>query len=602
MTAELALSAVNAATDLLVVVAIASVFRHRRDALTFYLLLAFATWLVNDVADVLIQRGILEAHVVFYNLSTLNSASFLLAVAHLRRQEGGRFWGPGGLWKNELLNPVTSAALLVILLTLALERVAPEAGWFAVPDLLLALFMWVVMGWSVYQFIAPTSRAVALLSLFTFGMLTGLVVAYLLQELRILGGGAYLPMKLLSVLAHLLIVYIVANVVARSLWRKLVAEQEDLARVIESSPSAILVADEHGAVERVNATARRILPGAPTAPAQADIAQLLPGVAWSPERVARLQPGAVVADHVVVPSGADDGAPRHLRAYVAPLSAEADGGGKGHRRRYVVMAADVGDELERARLAVESERAKTLSVLSGGTIHHFHNKLLAIRTGLRFLETRMAAEQALALRIPTLVRATDQAFTLSQQLAGNLKMAREGDFEAIDLRGLIETALEDVADRRPPDFTVEFEDASGRPPERPVVVRGVRGFLKMVLENLAANAFDAARPGAPGSLRVRLLLSPGGRTTQVVFEDRGTGVAEAARHQLFVPFFTTKEAAGGTGFGLYWSRRLVEAMGGSLELEWTETGTGSRFCLELPVPEPESGAPPARPQERSADA
>jgi len=400
------------------------------------------------------------------------------------------------------------------------------------------------------------------------------------------------------VLAHLLIVYIVANVVARSLWRKLVAEQEDLARVIESSPSAILVADEDGTVERVNATARRILPVLPTGPAPADIAHLLPGVAWSPERVARLPPGAVVADHVVVPAAASDTVPRHLRAYVAPLSAEADGAaGKAGRRRYVVMAADVGDEVERERLAIESDRAKTLSVLSGGTLHHFHNKLIAIRTGLRFLETRMAAEQAVALRIPTLVRATDQAFTLSQQLAGNIKMAREGDFEAIDLPALVESALEDVADRRPPDFAVTFEDASGRPPDHPVVVRGVRGFLKMVIENLAANAFDACRPDAPGTLTVRLLLSPDGRATQVVFEDRGTGVAEAARHQLFVPFFTTKESAGGTGFGLYWSRRLVEAMGGSLNLEWTEAGVGARFCLELPVPTAEADSAPARPAE-----
>lgn len=583
MTAELALSAVNAATDLLVVVAIASVYHQRRDAFTFFLLLAFATWLVNDVADALIQLGALEYHPVFYNLSTLNSAAFLMAVAHLRRQEGGRRWGPGGVWQSDLINPVTLAAVAVIALTLLLRGLEPESGVFALPDLVLSLYMWVVMGWAVYQFIAPFSRAVAWLSLFTFGMLTGLVVAYLLMELHVLGPGAYLPTKLLSVLAHLLIVYIVANVVARSLWRKLVAEQEDLARVIESSPSAILVADEDGTVERVNATARRILPAA----GESAIAALLPGIAWSAERVARLAPGAVVADKVTV-QARDEDAPRHLRAYVAPLSAEADGG-KAGRRRYVVMAADVGDEIERERLAVESERAKTLSVLSGGTIHHFHNKLIAIRTGLRFLEGRMSGEQARDLRIPTLVRATDQAFTLSQQLAGNLRLAREGDFETIDLRGMVERALEDVADRRPADFTVTLTDATGRPPERPVLVRGVHAFLKMVLENLAANAFDAALPGAPGALTVRLELSTDGRHVRAQFEDRGTGIAEAARHQVFVPFFTTKEAAGGTGFGLYWSRRLVEAMGGSLTLDWTEPGAGSRFCLELPVWE---GEPP----------
>lgn len=610
MTAELALSGVNAATDLLVVVAIVSVYRQRRDALAFFLLVAFAVWLVNDVADVLIQLGALPYSVVFYNVSTLNSASFLMAVAHLRRAEGGRLWGPGGPWRSDAVNPVTWAAAAVIVATLVLRGATPEGGWFALPDLLFAIVTWVVMGWAVYRFIAPVDRSVALLSLFTFGMLTGLVVAYLLMEFDVLDHGAWLPIKLLSVLAHLLIVYIIANVVARALWRLLVAEQQDLAQLIESSPSAILVVDDAGTVERVNATGRRLLAlGPSTVPgagpgrtgdvpggAPLTIETLLPGIRWSPERAARLQPGAVLSDHVTV-EPADRDAPRHLRAYVSPLTAESDGG-KAGRHRYVVIAADIGDEVERERLAHEAERAKTLTVLSSGTIHHFHNKLLAIRTGLRFLQTRMSVEQTNALRIPTLVRATDQAFALSQQLSGNLRVARASDFETIDLRATIERALEDVAERRPPDFAVSLEDATGRAPESPVLVRGVRDFLKMVFENLTANAFDAARPGAAGRLDVRIVLSEDGRQAQVRFEDAGTGVPEAARHQLFVPFFTTREDAGGTGFGLYWSRRLVEAMGGSLGLDWSEPGVGTRFVLDLPVyeapaerslPEPEGG-------------
>ena len=590
MTAPLALSAVNAAADLLVAVAIGVLYLTRRDAFTRYLALAFVVWFVNDMADVLISEGILPISVtfLFYNLSTLHSAFFLLAVTHLRRAEGDRRWGPGGLWRSDWLNPVTVAAGVVLVLTLGLHFGLPESRVFAVPDLLFATVMWVAMGWAVYRFLAPSDLAVALMALFTFAVLTALVVGYLAAELELLDPAAwYLPFKLAAVLAHLLIIYIISHVVARGLWRELVAEQQNLSQLIESSPSAILVVAEDGTVERINSPGRGVL-GLPP-PRDGDeaeiprITELLPGVAWAPGSVADVDVGGVLAEHAVVP-GDDDDVDQHLRVYIARLSTHPETGARWRQRRYVLIAIDIADELERERVAMEAERAKTLSVLSGGTIHHFHNKLLAIRTGLRFLQTRMSVERARDLRLSRLVRATDQAFTLSQQLAGSIRMARASEYEVIDVGAVLHQAVSDIEERRPPAYTVEVADETGRPPDDPVLVRGMAGFLKMVFENLATNAFDAVRAGESGRLHIRLSLSgeeQGG--VRIFLEDDGMGVPDAVRHQIFVPFFTTKEDAGGTGFGLYWSRRLIEAMGGHLNLEWTEVGCGSRFVLDLPL-------------------
>ncbi|HEY8644049.1 MAG TPA: ATP-binding protein, partial [Candidatus Dormibacteraeota bacterium] len=60
--------------------------------------------------------------------------------------------------------------------------------------------------------------------------------------------------------------------------------------------------------------------------------------------------------------------------------------------------------------------------------------------------------------------------------------------------------------------------------------------------------------------------------------------------------------APGTGLGLYLSRQLAKLQGGSLRLDWSEEGQGSRFSLRLPPdrrltsPVPASsivGAPPS---------
>ena len=72
----------------------------------------------------------------------------------------------------------------------------------------------------------------------------------------------------------------------------------------------------------------------------------------------------------------------------------------------------------------------------------------------------------------------------------------------------------------------------------------------------------------------------GNMTTAVIqVTDNGPGVAEAARHRLFEPYFTTKSS--GTGLGLAICRRLVEAHGGAIRLLHSGPA-GTAFEVALP--------------------
>ena len=108
--------------------------------------------------------------------------------------------------------------------------------------------------------------------------------------------------------------------------------------------------------------------------------------------------------------------------------------------------------------------------------------------------------------------------------------------------------------------------------------------LKQVLLNLVGNAIKFTEHG-----HVSLLLrrqSAVGDWAEVVFEvaDTGIGMDRTAADSLFQPFHQIEghrnRRRGGTGLGLAISQRIVEAMGGRIEVE-TLPGKGSRFRFAL---------------------
>ena len=121
--------------------------------------------------------------------------------------------------------------------------------------------------------------------------------------------------------------------------------------------------------------------------------------------------------------------------------------------------------------------------------------------------------------------------------------------------------------------------------------------LKQVLLNLVGNAIKFTEQGSV-SLRLRSKRADPG-WAGVVFDvlDTGIGMEPAAADSLFQPFHQIEghrsRRRGGTGLGLAISQRIVEAMGGRIEVK-TLPGKGSRFRFLL-VLEPDRSARVAQP-------
>lgn len=101
-------------------------------------------------------------------------------------------------------------------------------------------------------------------------------------------------------------------------------------------------------------------------------------------------------------------------------------------------------------------------------------------------------------------------------------------------------------------------------------------LLPMVFDNLFRNA--ATYAGEKPNIDVWV-----GRTdheVQIVVSDDGPGIAEEVRAILFTRGGSTRL---GGGLGLYLSREIVQAMGGSIELAEPEPGKGASFKIVLPM-------------------
>lgn len=100
-----------------------------------------------------------------------------------------------------------------------------------------------------------------------------------------------------------------------------------------------------------------------------------------------------------------------------------------------------------------------------------------------------------------------------------------------------------------------------------------------VLLNLIGNAINYSPEGS--SVTLAFATQDSGMTA-VSITDQGPGLAREQQERVFAKFERLgRSGDGGSGLGLYISRRLAEAMGGTLTVK-SEPGLGATFTLSLP--------------------
>ncbi len=216
------------------------------------------------------------------------------------------------------------------------------------------------------------------------------------------------------------------------------------------------------------------------------------------------------------------------------------------------------------------ERLATIGQFVAILGHELRSPLAVIESSLFLVRQHLGGTAAVppkvAKHLDRIGTEVDRSNNIIHHLL-DLARDRPPHLQRVALRSVVDSALEAIELLKGVAVTTEFPDdlEADVDPDQ----------LRQVLLNLFSNASQAMNGG--GRIRVLGERLPDGTVTIRVGDD-GPGIPAEVRHRVFEALFTTRER--GTGLGLALCRRILEAHGGTIEVETMDSGAS--ILLTLP--------------------
>ena len=294
------------------------------------------------------------------------------------------------------------------------------------------------------------------------------------------------------------------------------------------------------------------------------------------------QEQVVVTRRTVRLSGAEDGTPL---AVSSSLLQDED----GKLRGISLVFEDISLEIKAKQLELRGGKLEAVAELGASLAHEIKNPLASIRSAVEFMadNERAGKDPRMAKLMKCILKESDR---LTELLKHFLKFASGsfGPAESVNLGQLLEEVCQSVSHH--PDWrsSVKVEVA---PDVSPMWVMAHRSSLCQVFYNLMINAVQAK--GTDGRQTSRIVIESAERRRvnrpeesgeasfhRLCFRDNGPGIEKEIRERIFDPFYTTRK--GGFGLGLAMVHRIVNALGGLIDVEDSPDGPGVAFIISLP--------------------
>ncbi|MFD1129396.1 ATP-binding protein [Paenibacillus sp. MER 78] len=224
--------------------------------------------------------------------------------------------------------------------------------------------------------------------------------------------------------------------------------------------------------------------------------------------------------------------------------------------------------LQREEDLFRSEKMKVVGELAAGMAHEVRNPLTAIRGFVQLSKIQSYNikpwYEVIMNEITRVTELTAEFLQFSKPHASNMR----SESLTVCIERVISLSESDATSRGH-QLTLEIEDDA-------MYIYMDRDKIVQVLLNLVRNALEAME--IPGEVKIHVSRADSKAVIQI--QDTGTGIAPDQLHQIFNPFYTTKED--GTGLGLSLCQKISQDHKGSITVH-SVLGEGSTFQLILPV-------------------
>jgi len=220
---------------------------------------------------------------------------------------------------------------------------------------------------------------------------------------------------------------------------------------------------------------------------------------------------------------------------------------------------------------LEAEKLEALAEFAAGAGHEINNPLAIIGGRAQLLlkdESDPERRRELALVNAQVKRA-------HEMIADVRLFARppQPEPETVDLVELVDRLIGELT----PQATERAISLLRSGDEGPLEIEADPAQLDVALRAVCRNALEAI--GHRGHVEIGLRRLPG--QVEIRVTDDGPGILPEHRRHLFDPFYSSRQAGRGLGFGLSKCWRIVTNHGGRIEVE-SEPGQGAAFTITLP--------------------
>lgn len=281
-----------------------------------------------------------------------------------------------------------------------------------------------------------------------------------------------------------------------------------------------------------------------------------------------------------------DGSVHHVRNTGEVMFNQA-----GQAVRVIGTVQDISEQIKSEQILIaarnEADRANAAkSEFLSSMSHELRTPMNAILGFSQLLQLDSTLSEQTQDYVKEILKAGDHLLLLINDVL-DLTRVDSGkidiNFEAVEVCPLVEECLhmiQSLADKC--TVRIEFNCAT----EFAVLADCTR--LKQALLNLLSNAIKYNHAGGTVVLE---MLPVGIDKLRILVTDTGSGIRADRLTELFQPFCRLGAENGvveGTGIGLTITRKLIELMGGSVDVK-SEFGLGSTFWIELPLIDPPAG-------------